>query len=218
MKQALTAMALGGVVFASFVLTPFVHARDRDFLTEEEIDQVRLIQEPNERIQLYLKFAQNRLAQLQQLLSKERAGRSALAHDLLEDYTSIIEALDTVTDDALRKKVDLSKGMAKVAPGQKDLLTQLEALDKKDFTDKARYEFVMKDAIAATEDSIDLAADLGGREAEVAAKDKKREDERKEGLTPDEAKKQAEDKAKQPPQNTKKAPTLRRPGDPPPTK
>lgn len=222
MKQALTAVVLGGVVFASFVIAPLGHASrvyaaaDRDFLTEEEIDQVRLVQEPNERIQLYMKFAQNRLAQLQQLLSKERAGRSALAHDLLEDYTSIIDALGTVTDDALRRKIDLTKGITKIAPAQKDLLTQLQALDKKELSDKSRYEFVMKDAIDATQDSIDLAADLGARETEVAAKDKKREDERKEGLTTEDAKQQAEEKAKQPQTNTKKAPTLRRPGDPPP--
>jgi len=219
MRSALTAVLLAVTAGVLFVCAPLVHAApDRDFLTAEEIDQVRLAQDPNDRVQLYLKFAQSRMAQLQQLLSKERAGRSALAHDLLEDYTSIIEALDSVTDDALRRKIDLSKGMVKLVPGQRDLLTQLQMLEKKNYSDKARYEFVMKDAIAATEDSIDLAADLGGREAEVAAKDKKRAEERKEGLTSEDQKREAEDKAKQPSQNTKKAPTLRRPGDPPPTK
>lgn len=216
MKQAVTAFLLAVGAFAVFVFAPYVQAAgNRDFLTEEEIDQVRLAQEPNARIQLYLTFAQNRLAQLQQLLSKERPGRSALVHDLLEDYTSIIEALDTVTDDALRRKIDLAKGMAKVIPGQKTLLEQLEALNEREFVDKARYEFVMKDAINATEDSIELAGDLGAREAEVAEKDKRREDERRAGLTSDDQKREVEEKAKQP-QNTKKAPTLRRPGDPPP--
>ena len=99
----------------------------RDFLSAEEIDQIRAAQEPNLRVQLYLKFAQSRIAQLEQLLSKERAGRTALAHDLLEDYTKIIEALDTVGDDALRRKVDLSKGMALVIPGEDRKSTRLNS-------------------------------------------------------------------------------------------
>jgi hypothetical protein len=201
----------------ALALAPLMFGQKRDFLSAEEIDQIRIAQEPNDRVQLYLKFAQSRLAQLQQLLAKDRSGRSALAYDLLEDYTKIIEALDTVGDDALRRKVDLTKGMTVVIPGEQALLEQLRKVDAMNLSDKARYEFVLKDAIDVTKDSIELSSDLGGRASDIASKDAKDEERRKEGLTPEDAKREADSKAKQEKEKqTKKAPTLRRPTDPPP--
>lgn len=197
------------------IVVGMMPAATRDFLTAEEIDQVRAAQEPNLRVQLYLKFAQQRVAQLNQLLSRERAGRTALVHDLLEDYTGIIEALDTVADDALRRSVDLTKGMTIVIPGERELLTQLKKVEDSAPADMARYEFVLKDAIDATEDSIDLSSDLAERVREISAKDQKQEEIRKAGLAPEDAKQEADDKAKQAKQ-TRKPPTLRRPTDPPP--
>ncbi len=202
-------------LLVALIIIGMLPAATRDFLTAEEIDQVRAAQEPNVRVQLYLKFAQQRVAQMNQLLSRERAGRTALVHDLLEDYTGIIEALDTVADDALRRKVDLAIGMAIVVPGERELLTQLKKVEAAAPKDMARYEFVLKDAIDATEDSIDLSADLNERTREILVKDQKEDEVRKAGLTPEDAKQQADDKAKQEKQ-TRKAPTLRRPTDPPP--
>ena len=162
------------VAVASLILAPALVAQDRDFLTADEIDQVREAQDPNDRLVLYIKFAQERVGMLEQFVAKDKAGRSALIHDTLEDYSKIIDAIDTVADDALKRKVDISKGMALVATSEKELVARLKKIEDSEPKDIARYKFVLQNAIDTTQDSADLSAeDLTARSSEVAAKAQK---------------------------------------------
>ncbi len=185
----------------------------RDFLTEDEVDQIRLAQEPNERLLHYVKFARLRLELIRQTLEAEKAGRSRLIHQNLQDYTKIIEAIDAVIDDALVRKVDLTKGVEAVAQSEKQFLAALEEFNGVKAKDRYLFEFALKDALETTQDSLEESqADLKTRAHRVLDEDVREKKQREASMTVKEVEeRKAEQKKTE--EKAKKAPTLRRKAD-----
>lgn len=188
-------------------------AQDRDFLTPDEADRVREVQEPNDRLKLYIHFARQRVDMLKQTLAREKPGRSTFVHDTLEDFTQIIEAIDTVADDAIKRKIDVTVGLAAVSEAEKELLAHLQEILNKPPKDFQRYEFVLKQAVETTQDSLELSQqDMKDRSREVAEREQKLKTEREALMSTEElkARKETEKKAVE---QKKKVPTLRRKGE-----
>lgn len=187
----------------------------RDFLTADEVDQVRLAQDPNERLKLYLHFARQRVELLKQLLSKDKPGRSAMIHSTLEDYTKIIEAIDTVADDALRRRIEIGPGISAVVKEEKALLAALEKIAESKPKDVSRYEFALQQAIETTRDSLEISQeDLKTRTRAVLDREAKERKERESMMQPKDLEEKKAQEAKEA-QQKKKAPTLRRKGEVP---
>jgi hypothetical protein len=183
----------------------------------DEADQIRIAQEPNERLKLYVKFAKERLAMVEQLLSKEKPGRSLLIHDALEDYSAIIDAIDTVTDDALQRKADVTVGLSAVASAEQEMLASLKKIEQSEPKDVARYQFILQQAIETTSDSLELAqSDIKTRSADVAAREEREQKELEGMMQPKDLKeKRAAEKKEAEVQKKRKVPTLRRKGEVP---
>ncbi len=201
------------------VLAGTLAAQQRDFLTADEIDQIREAQEPNARITLYAKFARERVELVKSLQAREKAGRSLLIHDALEDYARILDAVDDVTDEALARKVDMKPGLSALAKAEQDALPVLQKISDSKPKDLERYEFVLRSAIEATTDSLSLAQeDLGQRTKDVEAREEREKKAIEDAMTPVERegkqaadKKAAEKAASQ--KSARKPPTLMRPGE-----
>jgi hypothetical protein len=194
---------------------------ERDFLTSDEVEKVREAQLPNDRLKLYALFARQRMDQLQRLLEKEKKGRSLAARELLEDYAGIIDAIDSVSDDALKRGIDITEGTVAVTASEKRFLDQLQKIRDRNPADVDLYAVALKEAIASTSDSMDLAKeDATSRGNKLSAEDKREKEEAEKTLkaedskgkpgdaaTDQEAKKTDDDKPK------RKPPTLLRPGE-----
>lgn len=209
---------------ATLIASSACLAQERDFLTPDEADQIREIQEPNKRLAIYLKFAQLRMEMLKQSLASTKPGRSIFIHDTLEDLTRVIEAIDTVSDDAIRRKVDIDLGLAQVIQAERAIADELKKVIDAPPKDYARYKFTIEQAMETLNDSTELAGqDLKTRSSELAQRDKREKAERDEIGTETDAKKAVEKSEKKQSAAaagpaTKKAPTLRRKGEVPPEK
>lgn len=202
------------------VVTALVFAQRRDFLTADEIDQIKEAQEPNARIVLYAKFAKERVDLVKSLMSKDKAGRSTMIHDALEDYARILDAVDEVVDQALARKTDMSIGLNAVAKADKEALPVLQKLRQSNPKDIDRYDFVLKTAIDTTADSLEAAEmDLGKRSTNVEARQAREKKATEEAMTPAEREgkkadeKEAAEKVVEQEKQQKKAPTLMRKGE-----
>jgi hypothetical protein len=188
-----------------------------EFLTDYEIDVLRENQNPKERLAVYLKFAALRLELIDQLLASEEAGRGGKLHRNLEQYGLIIEAIDTVIDDALSRGLDMENALEGLVDGETAYLARLEKLQEAEPDDMWRYEFVLEDAVEMTRDSIELLAeDLGERKRAVIEEDHADQEQREATMSAERKKDVDREHAKEEAKETahkSKRPTLLKPGE-----
>ena len=142
----------------------------REPLNEKEIDQLREVaQEPDKRLKLMVEFARARLAAIDRLRGEARlaAGRGPQVHDLLEDFTKLVDEIGDNIDDYVDHKYDLRKALKFVIEGDTEFQLKLGTLKEQSTGASAKagseigdYSFVLLNATEAVNSSLDDARKL----------------------------------------------------------
>jgi len=136
-------------------------AQKRDPLNEKEIDEMRETADaPNKRLELMVKFARARLKAIEELQTngKSAKNRPLQLHDLLEDFTSLLDEIADNLDMYGSRKVDMRKGLTLLIEANSEWKLRLRRLKEQSPPEELeQYSFVLTNATEAVDDMGDDA-------------------------------------------------------------
>jgi hypothetical protein len=168
------------VIAALALLSLPAAAGRRDPLSDSEVDQMREVAtQGDKRLRLLLTFAKSRMLAIYQIRgdSKFMEGRGARVHDLLEDFTTLLNELDRNVDAYAGQKQDVRKQLKEIIEANADFQLKLrglkEAAAQPENAEEAKdWKFVLEDATDAVNENGDNARQTLD-EQEQLAKEKK---------------------------------------------
>jgi hypothetical protein len=161
--------------------------RNRDPLTEKEIDELReQTIEPEKRLKLYVQFTSLRLDWVEKSpppdnLTHERLPTTPL--QALEDFTALVDEIDSNVDMFHRQHNDIRKSLKLIVESETKWSEKLKSWEgnlavlTKDSEQQQKLRLAIKDAIEAIESNLDsMKAVIAEQDeqAEERAKDKKK--------------------------------------------
>ncbi len=159
-----TFIALGLLALTSSLAMLFVtvaQAQEQpDFLSPGEADKIREAQDPNDRIKLFLEFADDRLKKVEYelKLTTPQVHKPELLNGLLAGYSGCIDEAADRLQEAQQKGVPIRGAIKDMEKRAKANLEALKTIESANGPELASYKQSLDDAIAGTQDALDEAA------------------------------------------------------------
>jgi hypothetical protein len=154
------ARAMGCAAFAaSFILIGAgpalaVPAQDKDYLSSIEADKIRDAETTNERIVLFLNFAEDRLKKFQYELEHPSANKHEdMLNFLMNAYSGCLDDAADLVQLGIHKQENIRKGVDLMASKAKEFLVVLNKLSTEG-ADRELYKENLTDAIEGTNDAL----------------------------------------------------------------
>jgi len=148
------------LAFCIFVLAPFVYAAtppQKDYLSSIEADKIRDAETINERIRLFLTFADDRLKKFQYELDHPSTNRHGdMLNSLLNVYVGCVDDAGDLIQLGIEKQENIRQGIELMTSRTKEFLVILDKLST-DGPDRELYKENLDDAIEGTHDAMNDA-------------------------------------------------------------
>jgi hypothetical protein len=132
-------------------------AVQKDYLTSLEADKIRDAETPNERIKLFVQYADERLKKFQYELDHPSANRHAeMLNYLMNSYIGCVDDASDLIQEGIEKQQNVRAGVDLMSTKAKEFLEVLKkiAADGKEID---VYKINLDDAIEGTQDAINDA-------------------------------------------------------------
>jgi hypothetical protein len=148
------------LAFCIIVLRPFVYTatpQQKDYLSSVEADKIRDAETINERIKLFLSFADDRLKKFQYELDHPSTNRHGdMLNSLLNAYVGCVDDAADLIQLGIEKQENIRQGIDLMTSRTKEFLVVLEKLST-DGPDRELYKENLDDAIEGTHDAMNDA-------------------------------------------------------------
>jgi hypothetical protein len=142
------------------VAAPLAHAgtpQKKDYLSALEADKIRDAETVNERIKLFLTFADDRLKKFQYELDHPSTNRHGdMLNSLLNAYVGCVDDAADLIQLGIEKQENIRQGIDLMTARTKEFLEELEKLST-DGAERELYKDNLDDAIEGTRDAMNDA-------------------------------------------------------------
>lgn len=162
MKLRVGILCLSVLIFHGVPAVRAASQTQKDYLSGVEADKIREAETPNERIALFLTFADDRLKKLQyELEHPSQTNHAEMINSLLNAYVGCVDDAADLIQLGIEKQQNIRKGIDLMAGRTKDFLAILQKIPT-DSADAEMYRENLDDAMEGTRDA--------SKEAEAAMK------------------------------------------------
>ena len=150
------------ISFAVFIILLYVASANaqtvkKDYLSDYEADKIRDAETPNERIKLFVQFADERLKKFQYELDHPSASRhSEMLNYLMNSYIGCVDDASDLIQEGIEKQQNVRAGVDLMANKAKEFLETLKKISA-DAKEIDIYKLNLDDAIEGTQDAINDA-------------------------------------------------------------